>query len=57
MIRIPVCFFCNNYDSETKCCPAYEQGIPDDILFSRKRGDKDCGNGVGFSDGQEQPRS
>lgn len=48
MIKIPTCLFCENYDSKTESCPAYPEGIPDNILFSKTREDVDCGNGVGF---------
>lgn len=54
MINIPVCFFCNNYNDDTKGCPAYPDGIPDEVLASTKWGESDCGNGVGFC---ESPQS
>ena len=48
MIKIPVCFSCGNFNPETDSCPAYEKGIPDEVLFHKQRSDTDCGNGVGF---------
>lgn len=50
MIRIPVCFFCKKYDHETGKCPAYLQGVPDDVLFDKKRDGKECSKGVYFEE-------
>lgn len=47
MIRIPVCCFCKYYSSRR--CPAYPNGISDDMLLQKKRDDSDCGNGVKFT--------
>ena len=45
MIKVPVCFACVHYGHDNHSCPAYP-----DVLFLRKRSDKDCGNEVGFKD-------
>lgn len=50
MIRIPICFFCKKYDFKTGKCPAYTQGVPDDVLFDKKRDGKECGNGFSFEE-------
>ena len=50
MIKGPVCCACVHYGHDNHSCPAYPDGIPDDVLFLRKRSDKDCGNEVGFKD-------
>ena len=49
MIKIPTCFFCDHCDLKAYSCPAYKQGIPEEVLFSKRRDEADCGNGVGFT--------
>lgn len=51
MIKIPICFGCKNFDRSNGSCPAYPNGIPDNILFDKKRNEEKCGNDVYFVDG------
>ena len=46
MIKIMRCFTCKHY--KMGACPAYPEGIPEDILFDETRNDKVCENGVEY---------
>ena len=46
MIKIPVCFFCRHYNNGA--CLAYPEGIPEEVLFSKKMDEKECGNDVKY---------
>ena len=50
MIKFPPCFSCKLYDSNNFCCPAFPDGITDDILKKKiKEGKKaQCSNNIFF---------
>lgn len=50
MIRYPVCWECRHYENKTESCPAYPDGIKDEFLFSKKRDNGECGNGIKFEE-------
>lgn len=49
MLKIPTCYMCQNYDFNKNACPAYPEGIPQDVRISKKYGSKEsCGRDIKF---------
>lgn len=48
MVIYPPCFTCSLYDDRTDTCPAFPDGITDDVLRrkSKEGKEKECANGI-----------
>ena len=46
MIKLFTCLLCEH--CEKLSCPAYPEGIPDEVLMNKKRDEQECGNGVKY---------
>lgn len=46
MIKLAVCLSCEHCGNLS--CPAYPEGIPDEVLLNKKMDEKECGNGVKY---------
>lgn len=46
MIKLYACLSCEHYSKMV--CPAYPEGIPNEIMINKNQDEKECGNGVKY---------